>query len=207
MEMPRARIWTDDDLRSAVAAARSFREVQRLLGLRPTSTVFIAQHVKRLELSTSHFRQDRVDDAQLREAVRVSTSTTDVLRKLGRRNAGGTHAHFAQRIRELGCDTSHFLLTSTGQPGPTKSASQILIKRPGEDRRVPARQLRSALAAIGRPYVCEGCGTGASWNGKPIVLHVEHRDGDYSNCVSENLAYLCPNCHSQTATYARKKLF
>jgi transposase len=33
-------------------------------------------------------------------------------------------------------------------------------------------------------------------------LQVDHIDGQFWNCRSENLRFLCPNCHSQTATYA-----
>lgn len=40
--------------------------------------------------------------------------------------------------------------------------------------------------------------------GKALVLHVDHVDGDAWNNEAENLRFLCPNCHSQTATYCRK---
>jgi hypothetical protein len=44
----------------------------------------------------------------LREAVAASTSFAGVLRHLGLRQAGGTQAHIARRIRHFGIDTSHF---------------------------------------------------------------------------------------------------
>lgn len=34
-----------------------------------------------------------------------------------------------------------------------------------------------------------------------IPLEIEHLDGDYTNNKEENLAVLCPNCHSLTSTY------
>lgn len=51
-------------------------------------------------------------------------------------------------------------------------------------------------------YKCERCG----WNKiNPftgnIPLEIEHIDGNYYNNVESNLAVLCPNCHSLTATY------
>jgi len=38
---------------------------------------------------------------------------------------------------------------------------------------------------------------------KPLTLHLDHENGDHRDCRKENLRWLCPNCHTQTATYAR----
>lgn len=43
-----------------------------------------------------------------------------------------------------------------------------------------------------------------SWQGEPISLEIEHKDGDSLNQIEENLILLCPNCHSQTPTYKSK---
>jgi hypothetical protein len=50
---------------------------------------------------------------------------------------------------------------------------------------------------------CNKCGID-SWNDKPIVLELEHKDGDHNNNKRENLESLCPNCHSQTETWRGK---
>jgi hypothetical protein len=39
------------------------------------------------------------------------------------------------------------------------------------------------------------------WNEKPLVLQLDHIDGDPFNNLIENLRILCPNCHSQTETF------
>ena len=44
-----------------------------------------------------------------------------------------------------------------------------------------------------------------NWMGEKIILHVDHIDGNYLNCLFKNLRFICPNCHSQTFTYCRKK--
>ena len=49
-------------------------------------------------------------------------------------------------------------------------------------------------------YKCVECGI-SDWNKKPIVLHLDHIDGDSSNHIKSNLRFLCPNCHSQTETW------
>jgi Zn finger protein HypA/HybF involved in hydrogenase expression len=47
---------------------------------------------------------------------------------------------------------------------------------------------------------CNHCGID-KWNNKPIVLELEHIDGNHSNNERENLEAICPNCHSQTDTW------
>ncbi len=49
--------------------------------------------------------------------------------------------------------------------------------------------------------MCSKCGLGSMWHGKPIVLQLEHIDGDHYNNEISNLTILCPNCHSQTPTW------
>jgi hypothetical protein len=48
---------------------------------------------------------------------------------------------------------------------------------------------------------CSSCGLQKTWNNKPIVLEIEHIDGNSENNRIENLTLLCPNCHSQTPTF------
>lgn len=50
---------------------------------------------------------------------------------------------------------------------------------------------------------CEICGI-SEWMNKPISLQLHHKDGDHYNHVLDNLQILCPNCHSQTDSFAGK---
>ena len=45
----------------------------------------------------------------------------------------------------------------------------------------------------------------SKWNNKRIVLELHHIDGNNSNNTRSNLICLCPNCHSQTSTWRRRK--
>ena len=53
--------------------------------------------------------------------------------------------------------------------------------------------------------ICGECKTPNIWNNKPITLELDHIDGDRFNNDFANLRVLCPNCHSQTPTFRRKK--
>jgi len=44
------------------------------------------------------------------------------------------------------------------------------------------------------------------WQGKEIVLEVDHIDGLHYNNNVENLRLICPNCHSQTDTYKNRNM-
>jgi hypothetical protein len=50
---------------------------------------------------------------------------------------------------------------------------------------------------------CWNCGI-TEWNGKELVMELEHIDGNSTNNEISNLSLLCPNCHSQTPTYKGK---
>ena len=49
-------------------------------------------------------------------------------------------------------------------------------------------------------YRCNRCKIN-EWQGMPIILELEHKDGDNQNNTRENLEGLCPNCHSLTPTW------
>ena len=67
-------------------------------------------------------------------------------------------------------------------------------------------RLKKKLISVGLLVrVCADCGNTGTWQGKPLVLQLEHRNGDSRDNRIENLELLCPNCHSQTATFSRRK--
>jgi DNA-binding CsgD family transcriptional regulator len=61
-------------------------------------------------------------------------------------------------------------------------------------------KLRLVKAGLKQKF-CEVCGI-ASWEGRPISLALHHVNGDRYDHRIENLQLLCPNCHSQTDTFA-----
>lgn len=56
-----------------------------------------------------------------------------------------------------------------------------------------------------KTYECEICGI-TEWENKNIVLQLHHIDGDNTNNEIQNLQILCPNCHSQTDNYCKRKI-
>jgi HNH endonuclease len=53
--------------------------------------------------------------------------------------------------------------------------------------------------------VCDECGI-SEWRGKRISIQIDHINGIPDDHRLENLRMLCPNCHSQTETFAAKNI-
>ncbi|GAA5123806.1 hypothetical protein GCM10023339_44340 [Alloalcanivorax gelatiniphagus] len=64
--------------------------------------------------------------------------------------------------------------------------------------------LTRALVESGLPYACASCGCDGTWQQMPLILEIDHIDGDYRNNHRENLRFLCPNCHRQTSNFASR---
>jgi transposase-like protein len=139
----------------------------------------------------------------LEPAVAASTSVAGVLRYLGLRANGGTHAHVSRAIKRFELDTSHFVRWRRNFiPHNRLAAEKILVRRePGRQREKP-RMLMRALLELGVQYQCAICGVDGTWQGQTLSLDIDHIDGDFLNNQIENLRFLCPNCHRQTPNFA-----
>jgi hypothetical protein len=136
--------------------------------------------------------------------VASSTSVNEVCRKLGMGLHGGNNAAISKWIDRYGLDRSHFVGqahgTSHAGGSHKKTPAEILTLKPEGSCRTPTYLLRRALLAIGVLHICAECGCPPKWNGKPLVLEVDHINGYTNDDTRDNLRFLCPNCHTQTGT-------
>jgi predicted RNA-binding Zn-ribbon protein involved in translation (DUF1610 family) len=205
--------FTREELEQAVRSGRSVREVARLLGVaKDDSGTRRALHraIKQLELDTAHFSTAAVafDETALRTAVAESASFAQVMRRFGLAPDSGNHRKVRAHIHRLGLDTSHFTRRSTDLPprlNAQKPATDVLRVLPVGSPRLTHLRLRRALEAIDTPYQCSSCGNLGEWMGRPITLQIDHISGDWLDNRIENLRFLCPNCHAQTATWCRRR--
>jgi hypothetical protein len=53
---------------------------------------------------------------------------------------------------------------------------------------------------------CSKCGQIPEWNGESLTLQLDHINGISTDNRIENLRILCPNCHTQTPTFAGRQI-
>lgn len=139
-----------------------------------------------------------------------SNSYSDVLRKVGFNPKGGNPNTLKKIINEYNLSTTILDENRKKLFSQCAIGTHLKIKAKIEDifeGKYPEYQTSKLLKRLVqegfKEMKCESCGI-VEWMGKPITLQLHHNDGNRTNNKLENLKILCPNCHSQTETYAGK---
>jgi len=140
--------------------------------------------------------------------VAKSYSVAQVMRLLGFHYVGGgAQTYIAKRIKFFGIDSSHFTGQGHNRGKPSNrrlDPHQIFVVNRNSGRREQREKLHRTLQTVGVKYMCRVCGCPPVWRNMKLTLHIDHANGDPLDCRRNNLRYLCPNCHSQTATFGTK---
>jgi hypothetical protein len=137
-------------------------------------------------------------------------------KKLGRRKRGPRPSYDWQAVQayyDAGADLTACMLHFGFSRAAWGKAVERGVIHP-RDRAMPIAQLLSGERQTRRTHLkmrlisagllqprCAECGI-TTWRGKPLSLELDHINGDKHDNRLENLRLLCPNCHSQTVTYA-----
>lgn len=135
--------------------------------------------------------------------VKNATSIGQILNHFGLQNKGGNHHTVRRRIAQEGLDISHLPMGRGSNKnrtfGPRRPLKELLVKNSNyRSTNLKERLINNKVI----PHECAACGLGTTWQGKPLVLQLEHKNGDNRDNRLKNLCFLCPNCHSQTPTFA-----
>ncbi len=142
---------------------------------------------------------DNFTKEELEQIVKESHSYRDVIKKVGYTTvSGGNTKTVRSRIEKYGIDTSHF----SNNGAMIRTEENVFCKDSTAAQKVLRDWFRKGEYV---PYQCDCCGI-SEWQGKKLVLQLDHINGDNHDNRLENLRWLCPNCHSQTDTFCGKQL-
>ena len=145
----------------------------------------------------------QVSDEKFREIIANANSYSDCLRALDLGTNGGSSTDtLKRRIQELGCSIAHFSRKGTKEKISAYarySLDEILVENSTYAN--IAKLKDRLLNETDIEYKCAICGLN-TWLNQPLSLHLDHINGKNNDHRRENLRFLCPNCHSQTDTYA-----
>jgi hypothetical protein len=131
------------------------------------------------------------------------------MRFLNKPITGSRYSYISQLVKQYGIDTSHFSYSKVHKVTESykrKAPEEILVLITDEyAHRAKATMLTRAMVELGVKYECSTCSV-SEWQGEPLVLDVDHIDGNRFDCRLHNLRFLCPNCHRQTTTFAKRKV-
>lgn len=133
-------------------------------------------------------------EEQIREAGISTNSASAAAAKLGIKI--DTYRKYAKKYE---CYNTNQSGRGISKPNTTKIPLDDILD--GLHPQYKSSQLRIRLIeAEFFEAKCNRCNL-AEWQGEPIPLELEHKDGCHTNHKLENLEILCPNCHALTETY------
>ncbi len=148
-----------------------------------------------------HKKVDAIDDETFKTLLKNNRTWRTFAMACGFKSVSGSRPYLIQRIEMLGLDTNHFDCKLIDNDKIFVVESQYV------NRNLIKKKL---VRDFGWPYECNSCKNEnftmrdgvLMWNKNEIMLQLEYKNGINNDNRLKNLELLCPNCHSQTSTYA-----
>lgn len=219
--LKRGLFSNDDKVREAVAGAKSYQEAIARLGVKNCGTNY-----RRLTLACSrigiqapklHYQDNRkksvkksfvryrynLDDKKLIAAAQQGKTVKMALAEQGISNPSSQlRVRASSIVKENGNEFSRARNATGNYRTPKKDINLFLVRgtspiSAGIKKRLIEEGILSNKCAI--------CKIPPFWRNKPIVLQLDHINGEPTDNRLSNLRLLCPNCHSQTDTFMNRQ--
>lgn len=138
---------------------------------------------------------------ELETLLNKSSSYGEFLDKMGYSKSGNGYKHTKIYLDKIG--VNYEFITKKRWSSVETSNDNVFLN----GTNICTKSLKSKILKYKLlEYKCVGedCGNNGEWLGKKLSLHLDHKNGINTDNRLENLRFLCPNCHSQTSTYAGK---
>ena len=202
-------------LESLVKKHETYAEILRHLGYKGKNVYAVKLLKRKLSNYNIPFKSERhkhvkssvistIDKQLLQIYYDTSFTKKEVLAKLGYSH-GRYYQILLNKTTQLNIDLSKFenntIKHKKEQVG--YKLEDVLVKNSSYNKySLKKRLLKKDLLK----HKCYICGIGPEWNGIYLSLQLDHINGVNNDDRLCNLRILCPNCHSQTDTYARKNV-
>lgn len=199
-------------LKDLISKSDSIADVLRKLDMNDcaeSNKSFIRKFVKDNDIQTKHFRrisklEKDINELEFSQLIKKCNCWSEVMRGLGIPFHGNIINSLRKMAIRYNIDFSHFDVKAAynnrlSSKQPTNE--ELFIDDNIVSRSViKSRLLKQQLIE----YKCSSCNNDGYWQDKKLVLQLEHKNGKRNDDRLENLCFLCPNCHSQTATFCGK---
>lgn len=145
-----------------------------------------------------------IGKVDLADLVAKSASFAEILKRLGLVVVGCQYRILKHRLATDGIDFSHIATGLGSNRGRHFKSSPMPMSQMLTEQSVHSRRhLKRRLLADGLlKNECALCHGASEWQGKPLVMVLDHINGIGNDNRLENLRLLCPNCNSQQPTFS-----
>lgn len=141
---------------------------------------------------------ENYSDEEIQNIIKFSTSFKDFARKIGYSNSpsGDTIKMLQEKLKNY--NTSHFYTSVSKEK---RTYENTFIQNSTASQHTLRRFYLEGNYSV---YECSICHLQPVWNGKELILILDHINGINNDDRLDNLRWVCPNCNQQLETTGSK---